>query len=92
MAPDSNRALSSPARWPTPPVHTAWRMEEYYVHEYNPNFYMLQAIALHGFTRSPSLYVIFGSERALLWGYRLAQRPHMREAVDQSDRALAEGE
>jgi hydroxyacylglutathione hydrolase len=55
-------------------------MQEYYVHEYNPNFYMLRQSPCSDYEK-PIIYLIFGSEKALLWdtGSRNART---REAVD----------
>ena len=68
-----------PLRWPTAQPH-CMEMQEYYVHEYNPNFYMLRQSACTDYEK-PIIYLIFGTEKALLWdtGSRNART---REAVD----------
>jgi len=68
-----------PDRWPTASPR-CMEMEEYYVHEYNPNFYMLRQSPCTDYEK-PFIYVIFGTEKALLWdtGSRNART---REAVD----------
>jgi len=68
-----------PDRWPTASPH-CMEMQEYYVHEYNPNFYMLRQSPCSDYEK-PFIYLIFGSEKALLWdtGSRNALT---REAVD----------
>ena len=68
-----------PDRWPTASPR-CMEMEEFYVHEYNPNFYLLRQSPCTDYEK-PFIYVIFGSEKALLWdtGSRNART---REAVD----------
>lgn len=68
-----------PRSWPTSGDHCA-EMQEYYVHQYNPNFFLLRQSACTDYEK-PFLYLIFGSEKALLWdtGSRNART---REAVD----------
>jgi hydroxyacylglutathione hydrolase len=68
-----------PRTWPTASPR-CMEMQEYYVHEYNPNFYMLRQSPCTDYEK-PFIYLIFGSEKALLWdtGSRNALT---REAVD----------
>jgi hydroxyacylglutathione hydrolase len=39
-----------PDRWPTAPPH-CMEMQEYYVHEYNPNFYLMRQSACTDFEK-----------------------------------------
>jgi len=51
-----------PDRWLTASPR-CMEMEEFYVHEYNPNFYMLRQSPCTDYEK-PFIYVIFGSERS----------------------------
>lgn len=68
-----------PAHWPSGGPH-CMEMQEFYTHEYNPNFYILRQSGCTDYEK-PFLYLIFGSERAMLWdtGSRNART---RETVD----------
>src|SRR5258706_725304 len=68
-----------PARWPTGGPHCT-EMQEFYIQEYNPTFFILRQSGCSDYEK-PFLYLIFGSERALLWdtGSRNAR---VRESVD----------
>jgi hydroxyacylglutathione hydrolase len=68
-----------PDRWPTANPR-CMEMQEYYVHEYNPNFFMLRQTPCTDYEK-PFIFVIFGSDKALLWdtGSRNALT---REAAD----------
>ena len=54
-----------PDLWPTASPR-CMEMEEFCVHEYNPNFYMLRQSPCTDYEKL-FIYVIFGSEKALLW-------------------------
>ena len=68
-----------PEHWPTGGPN-CMEMQEFYVHQYNPNFYVLRQSGCTDYEK-PFLYLIFGSDKALLWdtGSRNAR---VREAVD----------
>jgi glyoxylase-like metal-dependent hydrolase (beta-lactamase superfamily II) len=55
-------------------------MQEFYIHQYNPNFYILRQSGCTDYEK-PFLYLIFGADKAMLWdtGSRNAR---VREAVD----------
>jgi len=55
-------------------------MQEFYVHAYNPNFYILRQSGCTDYEK-PFLYLIFGSEKALLWDTG-SRNSRVREAVD----------
>ena len=68
-----------PRQWPTSGPH-CMEMPEFHIHEYNPDLYILRQSACTDYEK-PFLYLIFGSDRALLWdtGSRNART---RETVD----------
>lgn len=72
-------AGSLPEQWPTSGLHCT-EMPEFSIHQYTPTFYILRQSACTDYEK-PFLYLIFGSERALLWdtGSRNART---RETVD----------
>ncbi|MDP9169110.1 MAG: MBL fold metallo-hydrolase, partial [Acidobacteriota bacterium] len=55
-------------------------MQEFYIHQYNPNFFILRQSGCSDYEK-PFLYLIFGADRTLLWdtGSRNAR---VRESVD----------
>ena len=70
---------SLPRQWPTSGEH-CMEMQEFYVHQYNPDFYILRQSACTDYEK-PFLYVIFGSDKALLWDTG-SRNGRTREAVD----------
>lgn len=68
-----------PDRWPTGGPN-CMEMQEYYIHEYNPNFYILRQSGCTDYEK-PFLYLIFGSDKALLWDTG-SRNSRVREAVD----------
>jgi hydroxyacylglutathione hydrolase len=55
-------------------------MQEFYIHQYNPNFYILRQSGCTDYEK-PFLYLIFGSEKAMLWDTG-SRNSRVREAVD----------
>ena len=68
-----------PARWSTAGP-SCMEMQEFQVHQYNPNFYILRQSGCTDYEK-PFIYLMFGTDRAFLWdtGSRNART---REAVD----------
>jgi hydroxyacylglutathione hydrolase len=68
-----------PEHWPTGGPQ-CMEMQEFYIHQYNPNFYILRQSGCTDYEK-PFLYLIFGSDKAMLWdtGSRNAR---VREAID----------
>ncbi|MDQ1470685.1 MAG: hypothetical protein QOJ99_2165 [Bryobacterales bacterium] len=68
-----------PEHWPTGGPQ-CMEMQEFYIHQYNPNFYILRQSGCTDYEK-PFLYLIFGADKAMLWdtGSRNAR---VREAVD----------
>src|SRR5450432_806398 len=68
-----------PEHWPTGGPQCT-EMQEFYIHQYNPNFFILRQSGCSDYEK-PFLYLIFGTDKALLWdtGSRNAR---VREAVD----------
>ena len=68
-----------PRAWPTSGPH-CMEMPGFSIHEYNPDLYILRQSACTDYEK-PFLYLIFGTERALVWdtGSRNART---RETVD----------
>lgn len=64
-------------------------MQDFYVHEYNPNFYILRQSGCSDYEK-PFVYLIFGSDK-LCSGYRSPERAHQRNRRPR-DRAPAEDE
>lgn len=54
-----------PEHWPTGGPQCS-EMQEFYVHQYNPNFFILRQSGCSDYEK-PFLYLIFGSDQALLW-------------------------
>lgn len=77
-----------PDHWPTGGPN-CMEMQEYYVHEYNPSFYILRQSGCTDYEK-PFLYLIFGSDKAMLWDTG-SRNSRVREAVDRLiDRWLKE--
>jgi hydroxyacylglutathione hydrolase len=55
-------------------------MQEFYIHQYNPNFFILRQSGCTDYEK-PFLYLILGSEKALLWDTG-SRNSKVREAVD----------
>jgi hydroxyacylglutathione hydrolase len=68
-----------PEHWPTGGPH-CMEMQEFYVHQYNPNFYILRQSGCTDYEK-PFLYLIFGADKALLWDTG-SRNSRVREAVD----------
>ncbi|HKD06905.1 MAG TPA: MBL fold metallo-hydrolase [Bryobacteraceae bacterium] len=68
-----------PEHWPSGGPNCL-EMQEFYVHEYNPTFYVLRQSGCTDYEK-PFLYLIFGSERAMLWDTG-SRNSRVREAVD----------
>jgi glyoxylase-like metal-dependent hydrolase (beta-lactamase superfamily II) len=68
-----------PEHWPTGGPNCL-EMQEFYIHEYNPTFYVLRQSGCTDYEK-PFLYLIFGSEKALLWDTG-SRNSRVREAVD----------
>lgn len=68
-----------PDHWMTGGPH-CMEMQDFYVHEYNPNFYILRQSGCSDYEK-PFLYLIFGSDKALLWDTG-SRNGRTREAVD----------
>ena len=68
-----------PDRWPAGGPN-CMEMQEFYIHAYNPNFYILRQSGCSDYEK-PFLYLIFGSERAMLWDTG-SRNSRVREAVD----------
>jgi hydroxyacylglutathione hydrolase len=68
-----------PGHWPTGGPN-CMEMQEFYVHQYNPNFYILRQSGCTDYEK-PFLYLIFGADKALLWDTG-SRNSRVREAVD----------
>jgi glyoxylase-like metal-dependent hydrolase (beta-lactamase superfamily II) len=68
-----------PEHWPTGGPN-CMEMQEYYVHEYNPSFYILRQSGCTDYEK-PFLYLIFGTDKAMLWDTG-SRNSRVREAVD----------
>ena len=68
-----------PDHWPTGGPN-CMEMQEFHIHQYNPNFYILRQSGCTDYEK-PFLYLIFGSEKALLWDTG-SRNSRVREAVD----------
>lgn len=55
-------------------------MQEYYIHEYNPTFYILRQSGCTDYEK-PFVYLIFGNDKAMLWDTG-SRNSRIREAVD----------
>jgi glyoxylase-like metal-dependent hydrolase (beta-lactamase superfamily II) len=77
-----------PEHWPTGGPNCL-EMQEYYIHEYNPSFYILRQSGCTDYEK-PFLYLMFGSDKAMLWDTG-SRNSRVREAVDRLiDRWLKE--
>ena len=77
-----------PDRWPTGGPNCA-EMQEYYIHQYNPNFFILRQSGCTDYEK-PFLYLIFGADKAMLWDTG-SRNSRVRESVDRlMDRWLKE--
>jgi hydroxyacylglutathione hydrolase len=77
-----------PEHWPTGGPN-CMEMQEYYIHEYNPSFYILRQSGCTDYEK-PFLYLIFGADKAILWDTG-SRNSKVREAVDRLiDRWLKE--
>jgi glyoxylase-like metal-dependent hydrolase (beta-lactamase superfamily II) len=68
-----------PEHWPTGGPN-CMEMQEYYIHAYNPNFYLLRQSGCTDYEK-PFVYLIFGSDKAMLWDTG-SRNSRIREAVD----------
>jgi hydroxyacylglutathione hydrolase len=68
-----------PEHWPTGGPN-CMEMQEFYIHAYNPNFYILRQSGCTDYEK-PFLYVIFGADRAMLWDTG-SRNSRVGEAVD----------
>src|SRR5579859_2561978 len=68
-----------PEHWPTGGPE-CMEMQEYYIHQYNPNFYILRQSGCTDYEK-PFLYLIFGRDKAMLWDTG-SRNSRVREAVD----------
>ena len=68
-----------PDRWPSGGPN-CMEMQEFYLHQYNPNFYILRQSGCTDYEK-PFLYLIFGTDKALLWDTG-SRNSRVREAVD----------
>jgi glyoxylase-like metal-dependent hydrolase (beta-lactamase superfamily II) len=68
-----------PEHWPTGGPQ-CMEMQEYYIHQYNPNFYILRQSGCTDYEK-PFLYLIFGADKALLWDTG-SRNSRVRESVD----------
>jgi glyoxylase-like metal-dependent hydrolase (beta-lactamase superfamily II) len=68
-----------PEHWPTGGPNCL-EMQAFYVHEYNPTFFALRQSGCTDYEK-PFLYLIFGSEKAMLWDTG-SRNSRVREAVD----------
>lgn len=68
-----------PEHWPTGGPN-CMEMQEYYIHAYNPNFYILRQSGCTDYEK-PFLYLIFGADRAMLWDTG-SRNSRVRESVD----------
>jgi hydroxyacylglutathione hydrolase len=68
-----------PAQWPTGGPQCL-EMQEFYIHQYNPDFFILRQSGCTDYEK-PFLYLIFGSEKAMLWDTG-SRNSRVREAVD----------
>jgi glyoxylase-like metal-dependent hydrolase (beta-lactamase superfamily II) len=87
-------AAALSAQPPTPPVlekgtlpehwttggPNCMEMQEYYIHAYNPNFYILRQSGCTDYEK-PFVYLIFGADKAMLWDTG-SRNSRIREAVD----------
>ena len=55
-------------------------MQEYYIHQYNPSFYILRQSGCTDYEK-PFLYLIFGNDKAMLWDTG-SRNSRVRESVD----------
>jgi glyoxylase-like metal-dependent hydrolase (beta-lactamase superfamily II) len=68
-----------PEHWPTGGPN-CMEMQEYYIHAYNPNFYILRQSGCTDYEK-PFVYLIFGSDKAMLWDTG-SRNSRIRESVD----------
>jgi len=68
-----------PDRWPSGGPN-CMEMQEFYIHAYNPNFYILRQSGCTDYEK-PFLYLIFGADRAMLWDTG-SRNSRVRESVD----------
>ena len=77
-----------PEHWPTGGPN-CMEMQDFYIHEYNQSFYILRQSGCTDYEK-PFLYLIFGSDQAMLWDTG-SRNSRVREAVDRLiDRWLKE--
>jgi hydroxyacylglutathione hydrolase len=68
-----------PEHWPTGGPN-CMEMQEYYIHQYNPSFYILRQSGCTDYEK-PFLYLMFGTDKAMLWDTG-SRNSRVREAVD----------
>jgi glyoxylase-like metal-dependent hydrolase (beta-lactamase superfamily II) len=68
-----------PGHWPTGGPQ-CMEMQEFYIHQYNPNFYILRQSGCTDYEK-PFVYLIFGADKAMLWDTG-SRNSRIREAVD----------
>ena len=68
-----------PAQWPSGGPRCS-EMQEFYIHEYSPDFFILRQSGCTDYEK-PFLYLIFGTEKALLWDTG-SKNARVRESVD----------
>jgi glyoxylase-like metal-dependent hydrolase (beta-lactamase superfamily II) len=78
-APPSLEKGTLPEHWPTGGPN-CMEMQEYYIHAYNPNFYLLRQSGCTDYEK-PFVYLIFGSDKAMLWDTG-SRNSRIRESVD----------
>ena len=77
-----------PDHWPSGGPNCS-EMQEYYIHQYTPTFFILRQSGCTDYEK-PFLYLIFGSDKALLWDTG-SRNSRVRESVDRLiDRWLKE--
>jgi glyoxylase-like metal-dependent hydrolase (beta-lactamase superfamily II) len=68
-----------PEHWPTGGPN-CMEMQEYYIHAYNPTFYILRQSGCTDYEK-PFVYLIFGNDKAMLWDTG-SRNSRIRETVD----------